>query len=100
MALRSSDAPPQRSSGENSVFVGNLGDADQQTISSMFQSLGVKPLRIRIMVDDQTGRSKGAAFVDFGSAQEAQTACTFDGKEGLQGRRLRINPANSKPGTR
>lgn len=100
MHLRSQDAPPQRSSNENSVFVGNLGDADQQTIASMFQNFGVKPMRIRILMDDATGRSKGAAFVDFGSTQEAQQACALDGRDGLQGRRLRVNPANSKPGTR
>lgn len=89
-----------RGSGDNSVFVGNLGDADQQAIFSMFQGFGIKPLRIRVMTDDATGRSKGAAFVDFGSSEEAQQACNLDGKEGIQGRRLRINPANSKPGTR
>ena len=98
METRSMGGP--RGSGDNSVFVGNLGDADQQAIFSMFQGFGVKPLRIRVMTDDTTGRSKGAAFVDFGSSEEAQQACNLDGKEGLQGRRLRINPANSKPGTR
>jgi RNA recognition motif-containing protein len=66
----------------------------------MFSNYGVKPMRIRVLMDDQTGRSKGAAFVDFGSAQDAQQACSLDGKEGMQGRRLRVNPANSKPGTR
>lgn len=80
--------------------MGNLGDADQQTITQMFSNYGVKPMRIRVLVDDTTGRSKGAAFVDFGSAHEAQQACTLDGKEGMKGRSLRINPANSKPGTR
>lgn len=96
---RGGGGPPQRNN-DNSVFVGNLGDADQGTIAQMFQSYGVTPMRIRVLVDEQTGRSKGAAFVDFGSQQEAQNACSLDGKEGMQGRRLRVNPANSKPGTR
>jgi RNA recognition motif-containing protein len=52
------------------------------------------------MMDDATGRSKGAAFVDFGSPEDAAQACNLDGKEAIQGRRLRINPANSKPGQR
>ena len=66
----------------------------------MFGGLGLKPLRIRVMMDDATGRSKGAAFVDFGSPEDAAQACNLDGKDGIQGRRLRINPANSKPGQR
>lgn len=91
---------PPRGSGDSSVFVGNLGDADQHTISQMFQNYGIKPMRIRVLMDDTTGRSKGAAFVDFASVQEAQQACSLDGKEFMKGRSLRINPANSKPGTR
>ena len=49
------------------------------------------------MLTDEAGKSKGAAFLDFSSAQEAQDACGYDGRE-IPGsrRRLRINPANSK----
>jgi len=88
------------SSGENSVFMGNLGEADQRQVESMFSAENLKPLRIRVLTDD-TGRSKGAAFVDFASAGEATAACRLDGKEMANShRRLRINPANSKPGPR
>jgi hypothetical protein len=67
-----------------SVFVGKLGYADQQTIASMFQNFGVKAMRIRIQMDDATSRSKGAAFVDFGSTQEVQQACTLTGRDGFK----------------
>ena len=32
-----------RGPGENSVFVGNLGESDQTVISSIFQNFGVNP---------------------------------------------------------
>lgn len=60
----------------------------------------MRPQRVRVLTDE-TGKSKGAAFIDFGSQGEAQDACGMDGKE-IPGRRgrLRINPANSRPGPR
>ena len=69
-------------------------------IEGFFNNDNFRPLRIRVLTDD-TGRSKGAAFVDFGSQAEAQDACRLDGRE-MAGthRRLRINPANNKPGPR
>ena len=90
---------PQRNN-EASVFVGNLGDSDQRTVEDLFMSFGLRPQRIRILMDDM-GKSKGAAFVDFYTPQDAQDACQNDGRE-IPGsrRRLRINPANSKPGPR
>ena len=60
----------------------------------------LKPLRIRVLTDDQ-GKSKGAAFVDFADSYQAQEACGLDGREaGPSRRRMRINPAGSKPGPR
>ena len=60
----------------------------------MFSSQGLTPANIRVLQDDG-GRSKGSAFVDFNSAEEAQRACGFDGRK-LNGveRPLRINSAN------
>lgn len=92
--------PPQRNN-DACCFVGNLGDADQHAVEDIFRGFNLRPMRVRVLTDGETGKSKGAAFVDFGSPQEAQEACKMDGRE-LPGtrRRLRINPANSKPGPR
>lgn len=85
---------------DNSVFVGNLGEVDQHAVQSIFSECNLNPLRIRVLTDE-TGKSKGAAFVDFGSQVEAQEACKLDGREaGPNRRRIRINPAGCKPGTR
>lgn len=46
--------------------------------------------------DRATGRPRGFAFVEFSSDQEAEEAIRlFDGKE-LDGRELRINPAEER----
>ena len=80
-----------------SVFVGNLGDCDQRGVEQIFRQYNLNPLRVRVL-QDETGRSKGAAFVDFGSSNEAQEACKHDGREaGPNMKRLKINPAGAKP---
>lgn len=82
------------------MFVGNLGDVDQRGVESIFSTMGLSAARVRVLMDDQ-GRCKGAAFVDFNSAQEAQQACQLDGREGGPNRkRLKVNMAGNKPGGR
>lgn len=79
------------------MFVGNLGDADERQTEEILRSLGITPLRIRVM-KDETGRPKGAAFVDLRDSNETEAACRQDGQAApVSGRRLRINPANQRP---
>ena len=49
---------------ENSVFVGGLGEVTQQDVEQIFMSANLQPVRIRVLTDE-SGKSKGAAFVDF-----------------------------------
>jgi len=59
----------------------------------MFATSGLNPIGARLLMDDQ-GRSKGSAFLDFATADEAQRACNFDGQRmGPGERNLRINSA-------
>jgi RNA recognition motif-containing protein len=78
-----------------SVFVGNLAyTVSDHELQSMFEKQGLRPMSVRLLKDDQ-GRSKGSAFVDFNSSDDANQACSFNGKVLDGGRRpLRINPAN------
>jgi hypothetical protein len=47
------------------VFVGNLSyTADQNEVTNMFASKGIRPVSVRVLMDD-FGKSKGSAFVDF-----------------------------------
>ena len=84
------------------MFVGNLGlETDQRKVEDIFRSVGLNPMRVRVLTDD-TGKTKGAAFVDFETHDEAGRACSLDGRTfpGSHHRGLRVNPANSKPSKR
>jgi RNA recognition motif-containing protein len=80
------------------VFVGNLSfDTQDRDISDFFKGDRLNVSKVRLLMD-QEGKSKGAAFVEFESKQDADKACGMNGKElGRTGRKLRINPAASKP---
>jgi RNA recognition motif-containing protein len=78
------------------LYVGNLGygvtDGD---LSKMFEAHGTVE-SAQIIMDRDTGRSKGFGFVEMGSAQEAQTAITaLNGKE-VDGRKLTVNEARPR----
>ena len=49
------------------------------------------------MVDRETGRSRGFAFVTFSSGGEADAAVSGMHDQDLDGRRIRVNIANERP---
>jgi len=78
------------------LYVGNLTygvtDGDLQT---MFAAHGTVQ-SAQVIMDRDTGRSKGFGFVEMGSDQEAQAAiAAMNGKE-LDGRALTVNEARPK----
>jgi RNA recognition motif-containing protein len=78
------------------LYVGNLaygvGDGDLQ---QMFEAFGTVQ-SAQVIMDRDTGRSKGFGFVEMGSDQEAQAAITgLNGKE-VEGRALTVNEARPK----
>ena len=85
-------------SEDRTVFVGNLGfNSKEQDISEVFRKERINPVRIRMM-QDQDGKFKGAAFVEFDNKEDADRACRLNGSAmGGTDRRLRINPASNKP---
>ena len=81
---------------ESRLFVGNLAyqtiDADLQ---DLFSQAGVVS-SANVMMDKFTGKSRGFAFVEMGSADEANKAVEmFQGKE-FQGRALTVNIARPR----
>jgi RNA recognition motif-containing protein len=63
----------------------------------MFQEHGTVQ-SAQVIMDRDTGRSKGFGFVEMGSEQEAQAAiAALNGKE-IQGRPLTVNEARPKEG--
>lgn len=92
---RFSPAPGQQRSATGGVrlFVGNLPyTASPTDLEKVFSQAG-KVNSVSIVNDRATGQSKGFAFIDMGTKEEATAAIQqFDGKEAL-GRILKVNEA-------
>ena len=78
------------------LYVGNLSygttDSDLQT---MFEEFGFVE-SVQVIVDRDTGRSKGFGFVEMGKDQEAQAAIKdLNGKD-MDGRALTVNEAKPR----
>jgi RNA recognition motif-containing protein len=78
------------------IYVGNLSygisDSDLQ---QMFEAHG-SVQSAQVIMDRDTGRSKGFGFVEMGSDQEAQAAiAALNGKE-MDGRALTVNEARPR----
>jgi cold-inducible RNA-binding protein len=78
------------------LYVGNLGynvsSSDLETLFSTFGSVQ----SAQVIEDRDSGRSKGFAFVEMGSDQEAQAAIQgLNGKE-HEGRPLTVNEARPR----
>ncbi|CAN5218040.1 hypothetical protein BH10ACI1_BH10ACI1_05660 [soil metagenome] len=78
------------------LYVGNLSfDSTIDDLEKMFGEIGTVE-STNIIEDRETGRSRGFAFVEMSSQEEAQTAIsTLNGKE-LNGRELLINEAKPR----
>jgi nucleolin len=75
------------------LFVGNLPyTARAAELEKLFAEAG-KVVSVSLVTDRVTGQSKGFAFIDMGSREEAAAAIKrFDGREAL-GRMLKVNEA-------
>ena len=79
------------------VYVGNMSyDVTQADLEDMFGAHGTVE-SAQIIMDRATGRSKGFAFVEMSSEDEAQAAISaLDGKDS-GGRALKVNEAKPRP---
>lgn len=75
------------------LYVGNLShDLNNNDLQQLFETHG-NVVSAQIIMDRETGRSKGFGFVEMGSAKEAQEAIdALNGKE-VHGRALTVNEA-------
>jgi RNA recognition motif-containing protein len=80
------------------LYVGNLpysvSDSDLQ---QMFEAHGTVQ-SAQVIMDRDTGRSKGFGFVEMGSDAEAQAAITAMNGNEIDGRALTVNEARPKEG--
>jgi RNA recognition motif-containing protein len=85
----------------NKLYVGNLAysvrDASLQTAFAAFGRV----VSAKVMVDRDTGRSKGFGFVEMGSDAEAQAAMQGMNGQAIEGRAVVVNearPREERPG--
>ncbi|KAI0525166.1 hypothetical protein KFK09_004558 [Dendrobium nobile] len=78
------------------LFVGGLSySTDDQSLREVFSGYG-EVLEARVIIDRETGRSRGFGFITFSSGEEASAAVTaMDGKD-LHGRMVRVNYATDR----
>eukprot|EP00245_Coleochaete_scutata_P018532 TRINITY_DN9708_c0_g1_i1.p1 TRINITY_DN9708_c0_g1~~TRINITY_DN9708_c0_g1_i1.p1 ORF type:complete len:301 (+),score=81.95 TRINITY_DN9708_c0_g1_i1:51-953(+) len=100
---RTSGAPRSNPSGgsSNKLYVGNLSwGMDDLGLEDLFSEFG-KVLEAKVVLDRESGRSRGFGFVTLASSNEVQEAIGgLDGVE-VDGRTLRVNVAEQKaPGSR
>ncbi|MBI9016974.1 MAG: RNA-binding protein [Phycisphaerae bacterium] len=75
------------------LYVGNLSySTDSASLENMFSEFGTVE-SANVIMDRETGRSKGFGFVEFAEESDAQDAITaMDGKDS-DGRSLKVNEA-------
>jgi len=80
------------------LYVGNLtfGVTDAE-LEQLFAAHGTVQ-SAQVIVDRDTGRSKGFGFVEMGSDQEAQAAAAALNGKDMNGRTLTVNEARPKEG--
>ena len=78
------------------LYVGNLAyGVSSSDLQTMFEPYGTVQ-SAQVIMDRDTGRSKGFGFVEMGSDQEAQAAiAAMSGKE-VDGRNLTVNEAKPR----
>ena len=81
---------------QNRLFVGNLSfQTMENDLQDYFSQAGVVT-SVNLMLDKMTGKSRGFAFVEFATPEEASKAVEqFHNKE-FQGRTLTVNVAKPR----
>ena len=79
------------------LYVGNLSfRTTDQSLTEAFSSGGQQIVRASVVTDRETGRSRGFAFVEVASDEDAKAViAAWDGKD-LDGRALRVNEARER----
>jgi len=81
------------------LYVGNLSyNTTDDSLRAAFEADGREVKDVAVILDRDTGRSRGFGFVTMGSPQDAQAAIdALDGQD-LDGRTLKVNEARERTG--
>jgi RNA recognition motif-containing protein len=80
----------------NKLYVGNLAySVRDESLHEAFSQFG-QVTSAKVMMDRETGRSKGFGFVEMGSDPEAQAAMNAMNGQALEGRAIVVNEARPR----
>jgi RNA recognition motif-containing protein len=79
------------------LYVGNLSyNVTEPELRDVFAEGGKNVVEVKVVMDRETGRPRGFAFVEMGSDQEAADAITnLTGRE-IQGRAINVSEARER----
>ena len=78
------------------LFVGNLSfQTGENDLQDYFAQAGAVT-SVNLMLDKMSGRSRGFAFVEFATAEEAQKAIEQFHDQDFQGRKITVNIARPR----
>ena len=81
---------------QNKIYVGNFPyTVEESDLRDIFSPYG-EIEELALIMDRETGRSKGFAFITFAAQQSAEKALEQNGKD-MGGRPLRVNMATERP---
>lgn len=82
----------------NKLFVGGLAwGTDEDSLRQAFESFG-SVREAKVIMDRETGRSRGFGFVTFDAEADAMAAIKGMDGSSLDGRNIRVNEAEDKRG--
>src|SRR6056300_1750428 len=96
-----SQPPPTTSTNNNTsgqkhdIFVGNLAfNTTEEQLYQAFSELG-RIIKVRMVTDQETGKPRGFAFIEFEDPQAALSAIRNMNEYEINGRKIRVNFSNS-----
>ncbi len=82
------------------IYIGNMSyDATEDDLRTAFEAFG-KIDSVTVIMDKYTGKSKGFAFIEMASKEEAQAAIEGLHEKELNGRALTVNEARPRSDNR
>lgn len=79
-----------------SIYVGNLSfRATEEDVRKAFAEYGQVAV-VNLVVDKETGRSRGFAFVEMPNSEEAKTAIEHVNQQEIAGRKVSVNEARPR----
>jgi len=85
------------SSSDTKLFIGGLSwDTTDSSLRDAFAKIG-DVVEARVVMDKQTGRSRGFGFVEYKDPRDAQDAIDKLNGQEVDGREVRVDRASEKP---